>query len=139
MGTTWYVGRSGRTNDSGIDQLETLVRPYGIEVLQIDTGTALHLKSAANRLDADTVLVTPGVLDEAAFTGFEVVMTAPNEGPAANVVDLGEGRLLMPSSYPATAAVLQERGHQLYEVDLSQFEAGDGGATCLSLRGRLPA
>jgi len=138
MGDTVYVGRSARTNDDGIRQLAAALRPGGVEVVPVPVRGALHLKSLVNRLDGETLLMVTGALDERLFSAAAVVPTAPGEAAAANVVDLADGTVLMPAGYPTTSATLRHRGHALVEMPLTQFELGDGGATCLSLRGRRP-
>ncbi|MEO5818820.1 MAG: dimethylargininase, partial [Gemmatimonadaceae bacterium] len=45
MGRTLYVGRSGRTNEAGIEQLRRLIAPHDYRVVPVDFAGCLHLKS----------------------------------------------------------------------------------------------
>jgi dimethylargininase len=56
------------------------------------------------------------------------------EHQGAHVVLLGEGKLLMSSRAPKTAAMLRERGYEPVPVDIGEFEKLEGCVTCLSVR-----
>jgi dimethylargininase len=43
------------------------------------------------------------------------------------------GTLVMPSSFPATRAVLERAGFQCRALDLSELQKAEGGPTCLSI------
>jgi dimethylargininase len=130
-GGTVYVGQSGRTNADGIRQLTKHLAPFGATVVAVPLTKALHLKSAVTALPDGTVIgYKPVVDDPSVFGDF---LPVPEE-PGAHVVLLGDGKLLMSSRAPRTAAMLQTRGYQPVLVDIGEFEKLEGCVTCLSVR-----
>ena len=64
---------------------------------------------------------------------FQVFLPVPEE-PGAHVVLLGDGKLLMSSGAPETAALMRSRGYEPVLVDIGEFEKFEGCVTCLSVR-----
>jgi dimethylargininase len=128
---TVYVGRSGRTNADGIRQLTEYLAPFGATVIAVPLTKALHLKSAVTALPDGTIIGYEPVVDDP--TVFPMFLPVPEE-PGAHVVLLGDGKLLMSSGAPETAAVLQARGYEPVLVDIGEFEKLEGCVTCLSVR-----
>jgi dimethylargininase len=128
VGSTVYVGLSGRTNEAGAEQLAALL---GATVVPVPVTRVLHLKSAVTALPDGTVLGHPPLVDDpAAFPEF---LAVPEEA-GAHVVLLGGNRVLMAASAPATAALLRARGLAPVVVDIGEFEKLEGCVTCLSVR-----
>jgi dimethylargininase len=131
VGRTVYVGRSTRTNDAGIDQLERILAPAGWQVVAVPVTRALHLKSAVTALPDGTVIGRDEVIgDTSAFPAFEHVP----EPHGTAVVDLGDGTLVMSAAAPETARRFRERGYDVVPVAISEFEKLEGCVTCLSVR-----
>ena len=130
-GGTVYVGQSGRTNADGIRQLAEYLAPFGATVMAVALTKALHLKSAVTALPDGTIIGYASVVDDPSV--FDVFLPVPEE-PGAHVVLLGDGRLLMSSRAPETAALLQTRGYEPVLVDIGEFEKLEGCVTCLSVR-----
>jgi dimethylargininase len=132
VGSTLFVGRSGRTNGEGIARLAAVFGPVGFAVVPIDIA-GLHLKSVCSAPTARLVLVAPDTVDPALFAGHaEVVVVPAEEERAANVVGVGR-RVLMPSGCPVTREALRERGLEVVEVGTAEFRKADGALTCLSV------
>jgi dimethylargininase len=130
-GGTVYVGQSGRTNADGIRQLAEYLAPFGATVIAIPLTKALHLKSAVTALPDGTVIGYEAVVDDPSV--FQLFLPVPEE-PGAHVVLLGEGKLLMSSRAPETAALMRSRGYEPVLVDIGEFEKLEGCVTCLSVR-----
>jgi dimethylargininase len=131
VGDTVYVGRGGRTNAEGIDQLRAILEPLGAHVVAVPVEKVLHLKSAVTALPDGTVIgYLPLVDDVAAFDRFRPV---PEES-GAHVVLLGEDRILMAADAPESAALFRELGYEPVEVDIGEFQKLEGCVTCLSVR-----
>ena len=128
---TVYVGRSGRTNADGIRQLTEYLAPFGATVIAVPLTKALHLKSAVTALPDGTIIGYEPVVEDP--TVFPMFLPVPEE-PGAHVVLLGDGKLLMSSGAPETAALLQARGYEPVLVDIGEFEKLEGCVTCLSVR-----
>jgi dimethylargininase len=131
VGTTVYVGRSGRTNAEGVRQLRAILAPLGFDVVAVPVTTALHLKSTVTALPDGTVLVHPDLVEDPAFFGRHLVVPE-REGVA--VVELAEDTVLISAAAPKTAALLEDRGYTVVQVDISEFEKLEGCVTCLSVR-----
>jgi dimethylargininase len=130
-GGTVYVGLSGRTNADGIRQLAEHLAPFSATVTAVPVTKALHLKSAVTALPDGTVIGHEPVVDDPSV--FEDFLAVPEE-PGAHVVLLGDGKLLMSSAAPETAALMRARGYEPVLVDIGEFEKLEGCVTCLSVR-----
>ncbi len=133
MGDTLYVGRSTRTNDAGIEQLAEFAATDGLRVIAVPVRGVLHLKSAVAQLDEATVLVAPRCVDMDLFSGYGIIEKVSGEEHLASVLRLGSGRLVTTTTAPRTRQLLQEHGYAIDVVDSSEFQAVDGGVTCLSI------
>jgi dimethylargininase len=131
IGDTIYVGRSGRTNDAGIEQIRLLFEPFDATVIEVPTTKVLHLKSAVAALPDGTVIGYEPVVDD--IDVFANFIGVPEE-PGAHVVDLGDGQLLMTARTNATRFLLEQFGYEVMVVDISEFEKLEGYVTCLSVR-----
>jgi dimethylargininase len=135
VGSTVYVGRGGRTNEEGFQQLRSALEPLGARVVAVPVTRVLHLKSAVTALPDGVVIGYPPLVDsQAAFPDF---LAVPEE-QGSHVVQLGSGRLLMATSAPQTASLLAGKGYEPVLVDIGEFEKLEGCVTCLSVRLRRP-
>lgn len=131
IGTTLYVGISGRTDLAGIRALSTLVAPLGYNVVPVPVAGGLHLKSAATC--ANAVLVhNPDWVSPDHFAGVTPLAVAPGEALGGNVLLAGE-TLLTPADSPGTAELLGRRGFRTITLDISEMRKADAALTCMSL------
>lgn len=133
VGDTVYAGRSSRTNAEGIRQLRAFVSPLGCTVVPVPVTKALHLKTAVTALPDGTVIGYEPLVDEPRL--FERFLPVPEPHGAAVVV-LDEQTVLMSSSAPKSAALVEDLGYTVTQVDISEFEKLEGCVTCLSIRVR---
>lgn len=133
VGSQVYVGLSGTTSASAIDQLARILAPRGYTVTAVPLTKALHLKSAVTALPDGTIIGYEPVVDDPGI--FASFLAVPEE-PGAHVVVLDDDLLLMSSAAPETAALLTDRGYRLERVDVSEYEKLEGCVTCLSVRVR---
>jgi dimethylargininase len=126
-----WVGLSGRTNASGVQQLADLLEPLGAHVVGVPVSRTLHLKTSVTALPDGTII------------GFEPLVDDPGRWPSfvpvpeavgANVVVLGATAVLLSRHARATQALLEARGLRVVTVDVSEYEKLDGSVTCLSVR-----
>jgi dimethylargininase len=132
IGARLYVGQSSRTDAAGTRALADLVAPLGFEVVPVELGRCLHLKTAVTYAGQGIVLVNPDWIDPGLFDGTQALGVASDEPFAANVVRAGD-RLLMAAGSPNTAARLRQRGFTVVELDLSELQKAEAGGTCMSL------
>ncbi|MEU4087578.1 dimethylargininase [Streptomyces aureus] len=131
VGDTIYVGRGGRTNAAGVQQLRAVFEPLGARVVAVPVSKVLHLKSAVTALPDGTVIGHEPLVDTPSL--FPRFLAVPEES-GAHVVLLGGNRLLMAASAPKTAEMLAGLGHEPVLVDIGEFEKLEGCVTCLSVR-----
>jgi dimethylargininase len=132
VGRRVFVGRSTRTNAAAIEQMRTLLAPFGYVVCDVEVRGCLHLKSAVTAVADDLLLANPAWLDKRPFPGFEFVDTDPAEAMAANALRLCD-RVVYPNAFPRTADRLASRGVRLELVDASELAKAEGAVTCCSV------
>lgn len=132
IGRTLYVGRTGRTDDSGIAELSAAIAGLGYRLLPVDVRGCLHLKSACTALDDETILVNSEWVDASAFAVPRVIEVPAVEPWAANAVRAGDA-VLVQAGCPRTADRVAEAGFDVREVDVSELAKAEGSLTCLSL------
>lgn len=131
-GTDVFVGLSSRSNAEAVEQLRFLLGPRGYQVHAVEVQNCLHLKSAATWIGDGQMLVNLEWVDPSAFAGYELVEVDPAEPAAANALRLRQV-LIHGASYPRTRSRLEERGHQVVPVDISEIAKAEGAVTCCSL------
>lgn len=133
VGQTFYVGRSERTNEEGFAQFARYAAEVGVSVASVGVRDVLHLKSAAAVLDHETLLLGRGLVDEEVFAGLRLVDTVFEERAVCSALRLPDDTILMTESAPATAQRVADAGFGTAAIDVSEFQAADGGLTCLSV------
>lgn len=131
VGSTVYVGRGGRTNAEGIRQLRAIVSPLGYSIIAVPVEKVLHLKSGVTALPDGTVIGYADLVDNVDL--YDRFLAVP-EAEGAAVVVLSDDAVLMSSSAPKTAALIENLGYRVVTVDVSEFEKMEGCVTCLSVR-----
>lgn len=132
VGRSVFVGRTGRTNDSGIEQMRTALAPHGYAVASRSVRSCLHLKSAITVLDDSTLLVNRRWIVDEEFSSFDLVDVDSAEPAGANIVRVGD-RLLYAAAFPRTLERLTDRGYDVTTVDVSEIAKAEGAVTCCSL------
>ena len=132
IGRRIFAGRSGRSDEQGIEQLRAVVWPYGYTVTDVPVRGCLHLKSAVTEVAPGVVLVNPEWIEAAAFGHVSVMEIDPDEPYAANGL-LVSGRLIYPASFPRTRVRLEAAGLSVEPVDVSELQKAEGAVTCCSL------
>ncbi len=127
-----FVGRSARTNDTGIEQLATILRPFEYVVEPVPVLGCLHLKSAVTAVGPETLLINRAWTRVDAFRAYDVVDVHPFEPAAANALRVGE-HVIYPAEFPRTAERLERRDLELHTVPAGELAKAEGGVTCCSL------
>lgn len=143
---TLAVGRTYRTNDSGIAQLKAFLEPHGIEVLKVDlphykgTSDVFHLMSILSPVDKDLAVVYSPLMPisfrelliEHGFTLVEVP-DEEFESMGCNVLATSPRNCLMVAGNPITQKRLEEAGAMVTAYDGEEISVkGGGGPTCLT-------
>jgi dimethylargininase len=124
-----FVGESSRTNADGIRQFMEIMGNTTVRSIKAET---FHMLCGCSYLGGGKVLIVPELLDPIVFPGFEFIFVPKEESYAAEALYLGEQRVLIPAGFPRTSAKLREAHYRPVEVELSEFNKGDGGVSCLS-------
>ena len=143
---TLLVGRGYRTNTEGINQLASLLGPYGIDVIPAPLPhgagpqTCLHLMSLISLLDERTALADPcwlavetmELLNKLEYRLIEIEQSE-RDTLACNVLSLGRGRLLALEENRRTNSLLLREGFDVRTFAGSELGInGGGGPTCLT-------
>jgi len=134
-GDVAFVGRSGRTNDSGVDQIRSILEEMGYEVRVHDVpGRSLHLGGVMSVIGPDTVVCSESAFRDDFFKGFKVIEVPIEEPLSGNVISLGRNNLVANSAESRLGiALLRTAGFLVHALDLSEFRKGGGGPSCLIL------
>lgn len=132
LGTAVFVGCSGRSNETGIRQLTSVLAPAGYSVVPVPVGACLHLKSAVTQVGPDTLLINRQLVDPAHFGSVRFVDVDPGEPRAANALLLDD-TVVYPASHPRTLERLLAEGLDVRTVDVSELEKAEGAVTCCSV------
>ncbi|MDE2943286.1 MAG: arginine deiminase family protein [Gemmatimonadota bacterium] len=148
--STLAAGRGFRTNQAGIDQLQAMVAPLGIEVRAFDlpmwngSAACLHLLSLVSPLDRDLALIYPRLFPVALHRlmrerGIQLLEAGDEEFRASgglnlNVLATAPRRGIALDGFPETVRLMRDAG-----CDITCFDgdalciACEGGPTCLTL------
>ena len=127
-----FVGRSRRTNAAAVEQLRGILVDYDYEVIPVHVTGALHLKSACTTVGENALLANTEWVDLTPFSGMEILPVSAAEAWGASVL-YDDGHVVMPTGFSGTCRMLEERGLQVHELDLSEIRKAEGGPTCLSI------
>lgn len=126
-----FVGVTSRTNSYGVEFLRDFFKD--LRVVAVPNNKVFHLLSAANYVGNKTLVIVPEYVDPSYFSGFRLIRVVLEEAYAANMLYLGNNKVLIPEGYPKTVKKMRSEGYKVIEVDISEFRKCDGGVTCLSL------
>jgi len=133
VGDHFYIGLSERTNQSGADQMITILQKYGMGGSIVCLSEVLHLKTGLGYLENNMLLACGEFLTKPEFQKYSLLAVPPEEAYAANSVWIND-IVLTPKGFPMTKGLIEAEGFQVREVDVSEFQKIDGGLSCLSLR-----
>ena len=146
--TTLLVGYSLRTNRAAISQLRAMLGHKGIEVMEaavpygLGEKHCLHLLSFMSplsdeprRMVVDIEWLSVETVELLRAKGYELILidTAERETLAANVLALGDGRVIAIAANERTNRRMEERGLEVEVFDADEICInGSGGPTCLT-------
>lgn len=127
-----FVGRSERSNEEAVSQLQSILAPRGSVTAVPLPENLLHLLSGCSYLGDGSLLAIGSLTEFAKEHRFAVVPVPSDEEAGANVLTL-ESDVIVPAGYPRTAGAIARTGRRVCAVSMSEFEKRDGGVTCLSI------
>jgi N-dimethylarginine dimethylaminohydrolase len=144
--TTLAVGHTYRTNEEGIKQITSLLKPLGVEVISVPMphyrgpSDVFHLMSVLSPV-ADNLAVVYSPLipivfrNELIARGYELVEVPELEfdSMGCNVLALAPHTCLMVKGNPITKSRLEAAGCKVIEYEGAEISVkGGGGPTCLT-------
>lgn len=129
LSTRIICGISQRTNRAGVDQMQTY---FGVPVDPIVDPRLIHLKSHVTYLNHNIMLTTQPYTNHPSLSDFDILIVPENEQYAANTLTIDD-TVIMPTGYPQTQHLINERGFDIICLNMSEFAKCDGALTCLSL------
>ena len=135
-GEQFFIRVGERTNAEGARQLAAWLagRGFGSSVIDLrQVPGLLHLKTGISWLGGRRLLTWGEVAGHQALRGWEVVKVPKGEEYAANCIEINDA-VLIARGFPKTAALLRSLGHEVVELDMSEYRKMDGGLSCLSVR-----
>jgi dimethylargininase len=130
VGKFVFAGNTTRTNPEGFNEMDHFLKPFGYQCFHIKVTQCLHLKSAASKLDEETVLINPEWIDAKHFTqlGLSVVEVDPKTEPgSANVLSFKPSSnrriIFVPEAFPNTRATIEKWATQR---NLAKVKASSG-------------
>jgi N-dimethylarginine dimethylaminohydrolase len=143
---TLVVGRGYRTTAAAIEQMRSILEPYGVNVVRVDLphflgpDAVLHLMSVISPLDHDLAVVYEPLapvsllelLDERGITRITV---EEDEfwTQGANILAVGPRRVVLAAGNDKVHKKLDAAGVEVHVFDGSEVAVkGDGGPTCLT-------
>jgi len=129
------VGRSRRTSDEGIQQLEKFVLETGHSFHVVDVPSfSLHLISICTSPAPGHLLISEG-WPLSAFDDVDAhIHRLPfSQSYGANVLPLGKD-VLVAEGFPSASKVVEEIGLTPIPLNMDEIRRADGSLTCISLR-----
>jgi len=133
VGTHFYIGLSGRTNEVGAGQVISYLEKHGMSGSVVKVDEVLHLKTGVSYLEHNNLLACGEFLLKEEFKNFNILEIADDESYAANCIWVND-TVLIPKGYPKARKTIEGAGYRIREIDVSEFRKIDGGLSCLSLR-----
>ena len=133
-GRVAFLSLSPRTNKEGAEQLSAILKRMGYEIRVSELKPPFfHIGSVMSMVDPGTVLFCRGAFEREYFKGFRTIEIDCGEYPGGNVLCLGRGEVVASMSNRMAVEALYREKYTIHAVDLSEFEKGAGGPTCLVL------
>ena len=133
VGDHYYIGLSDRTNLSGAEQIIGFLKHHGMNGSVVEMKEFLHLKTGLSYLENDFLCITGEFVSNPIFDSFNKLVIDHSEEYSANCIWVND-KVIVPSGYLKSRALIQSHGFETIEVDVSEFRKLDGGLSCLSLR-----
>lgn len=143
---TLVIGRGFRTNQKGIDQIRSALKPHGVSVLQFDLPydqgkeACLHLQSLISLIDHKTAIIyrklaPVSFVELLEKKGFKLIDLPEDEyvSMGTNVLAIKPNICLALGGNPKTKLALENAGCKVYTYKGTELSyKAEGGPTCLT-------
>lgn len=119
---TAFVGVGKNSNPLGRAGFASIARAHGLRVVEVRLAAETRtLRSVANAVSEETIVLAPHRVDESAFAGFKTIVLEIGEELGAGVLTLGKRRVIANLRYRTTLALLAKAGISVEAIDLYDF------------------
>ncbi len=132
VGKVIFVGLTLRSNAAAVEQLRSLLNPFGYAVFGVPVTNCLHLKTGVTQAAEKTLLINPNFIDKKYFPGYDFIEVDESEPHAGNALLIGE-TILFPAAFPKTRERLKRLGRPIVTLEADELAKAEGGVTCCSL------
>lgn len=121
-GSTAFIGVTKRSNALGRAGFAQIARANGYNPVEVKVrGDVFSLRSVANAVSSDTIVVAADSLDETALSGFRLIRLERGEELGAGVFALGERRVVANMRFRTALHQLRRAGIAVESIDLNDF------------------
>ncbi len=131
IGSHFYIGLSGRTNEEGARQLADILDQYGYSSSIVPVTSVLHLKTGITPLAPGLFVAIEEFAKRPEFQNS--LLVKGGDAYSANCLRINDILLIPISSSARFKKQLADHGLSFVEAHMSEFRKMDGGLTCLSL------
>jgi len=132
VGRNIFVGLSQRTNREAIEQMQTLVKPFGYTVTPVEVRGCLHLKTGCTYLGDSTMLFNPKYVAADALLDFRTIPVDDSEPMGANALAVGQ-KVMYPDCFAETRQKIEKSGFHVIPVCISELQKAEAGLTCMAV------
>lgn len=143
---TLLIGHGYRTNQAGIDQIRSMLKPFGVDVFSFDLphyegpGAVLHLMSVLSPIDKDLAVVYEPLapvrlLQFLTSRGIKWLTVSEKEmlTQGSNILAVAPRKVLLAAGNPEIEKKLLDTGVEVHIFNGENVAVkGDGGPTCLT-------
>jgi len=133
VGEHYYIGLSQRTNIKGTEKVINILKKYGMTGSIVTLNKVLHLKTGVSYLENNNFVVAGEFIINPEFQMYNQLIIDDDESYAANCIWVND-YVLVAKGFPKAQKLIKEKGYNIIEVNVSEFQKLDGGLSCLSLR-----
>jgi dimethylargininase len=121
-GNTAFIGITKRSNAIGRQGFAQMARANGYTPVEVKVREDVRsLRTVANAVASDTIVVAADRLDETAFAGFKLIRLERGEEFGAGVFPLGERRVVANMRFRTSLDQLRKAGIAVESIDLYDF------------------
>jgi dimethylargininase len=122
VGNTAFVGVGARGNALGRSGFSAAASAHGYRVVEVALPPgAPSLRSVAGAVSKDTLVISAGRVDPAAFAGFKTIAVEMGEDLAAGVLPIGEHHVIAEMRYRTSLRAMRKAGVVVESIDLYEF------------------
>ena len=140
LGNIFFVARSKRTNDAGIDTPQKFTHTSWYMSCESSISRLKRLFTSHRFLPHQPIKsssTAEGFLSADDFgelpEGSQIIFLPEEEVYGCNTIGLGNGKVLIAEGYPSVLETVQELGLEPIVLDMSQIREADGSITCCTL------